>query len=271
MFSTALIVFREALEIAMILGIVLSATRELPGRAWWVAGGMLAGLSGAGIIAVFARSISDAADGMGQELFNAGVLFCAAALIGWTVVWMQGHARHMSAQLRAVGHKVVTGAMPRYSLSVIVGLAMLRECSEIVLFIYGMLVSGEPPASIVSGSVLGLLLGVGVGVLLYYGMMKMPARYALKFTSWLLILLVAGLSAQGANFLAAAGYFPDFSETMWDSSWLISEDGLLGRALHTLIGYSAHPTAIELIFYGATFALLVSMVKLATRPHKAAA
>lgn len=265
MFSTALIVFREALEIAMILGIVLSATRGLSGRAWWVAGGLCAGLLGSGLVAVFASRISDAADGMGQEIFNAGILFAAALLIGWTVVWMQGHARQMSAQLRKVGHDVVAGALPHYTLSVIVGLAMLRECSEIVLFVYGMVVSGEPVPGIITGSALGLTFGVMVGVMLYYGMLKLPARYALKVTSWILILLVAGLAAQGANFLSAAGYFPNFTSVMWDSSWLVSENGILGRVLHTLVGYSAHPTAIELIFYGATFALLVGLVRFASR------
>ncbi len=260
MLSTALIVFREVLEIAMILGIVLSATRGLSGRAWWVGGGLLAGLAGSGLVAVFANRISQAANGMGQELFNAGILFTAALLIGWTVVWMQGHARQMSAQLKKVGQDVVSGALPHYSLSIIVGLAMLRECSEIVLFIYGMAVSGEPAANIASGTAGGLVMGALTGVLLYYGMLKIPARHALKITSWILMLLVAGLAAQGANFLSAAGYFSSFRETMWDSSWLLSEKGIMGRILHTLVGYSAHPTAIQLIFYTGTFALLAALV-----------
>ncbi|MBY0407952.1 MAG: FTR1 family protein, partial [Rickettsiales bacterium] len=160
MFSTALIVFREALEIAMILGIVLSATRGLVGRGWWVLGGMGAGVAGAALVAVFAQSISEAADGMGQELFNAGILFAAAGLIGWTVVWMQQHAREMSAHLKQVGRDVAAGTLPSTSLSLIVGLAMLREASEIVLFVYGMLVSGEAAATVLSGAALGLFFGV---------------------------------------------------------------------------------------------------------------
>lgn len=261
MLSTGLIVFREVLEIAMILGIVLSATRGLAGRAWWVFGGLAAGLAGSGLVALFAREISAAANGMGQELFNAGILFTAALLIGWTVVWMQGHARQMSAHLKKVGQAVVSGALPQYSLSLIVGLAMLRECSEIVLFIYGMSVSGEAAANIVAGTLGGLLLGAVMGVLLYYGMLKIPARHALKVTSWILILLVAGLTAQGANFLSQAGYFASLHQTLWDSSWLLPENGIVGRILHTLVGYSAHPTEIQLIFYVGTFLLLATMVR----------
>jgi high-affinity iron transporter len=70
-------------------------------------------------------------------------------------------------------------------------------------------------------------------------------------------LLVAGLSSQGAGYLCAAGYFTDLSAPLWNSSWLLSEDSILGKTLHSLIGYSAHPSAIELVFYlGTLFGLL---------------
>jgi high-affinity iron transporter len=222
---------------------------------------MLAGAAGAGLVALFAQAISDAADGMGQELFNAGILFTAAGLIGWTVVWMQKHAREMAMQMKQVGQNVLAGEMPCISLSVIVGLACLREASEIVLFTYGMLVSGQAVATVLSGALLGLSIGTAAGVALYYGLLKIPARYALKVTSWMLMLLVAGLAAQGANFLVAAGYFAEWSDILWDSSWLLPEDGVVGQVLHTLVGYSAQPSAIQLVFYAATLGALVGLVR----------
>lgn len=260
MFSTGLVVFREALEIAMILGIVLSATRGLVGRGLWIGIGFGAGLIGACSVAVFAEVISDAAAGMGQELFNAGVLFLAALVIGWTAVWMQTHARHMASKLKHIGSSVSSGNMPHYTLAVVIGLAILREASEIVLFVYGMLLSGQSTVSIASGTAAGLLIGSLVGVLMYFGLMKVPARYALKITSWMLILLVAGLASQGAMFLSAAGYFGSLSSTVWDSSWLISDYSMTGRILHVLVGYSAQPTQIALAFYGVTLAGLFALV-----------
>jgi hypothetical protein len=68
------IVFREVLEAGLIIGIVLAATRGLPGRGRWVALGVLAGLAGAGVVALFAEAISNAFEGAGQELLNASVL-----------------------------------------------------------------------------------------------------------------------------------------------------------------------------------------------------
>jgi high-affinity iron transporter len=257
MLSTAIVIFREALEIAMILGIVLAATRGLAGRMRWILGGFAGGAAGAGLVALFADRISQALSGMGQEFFNAMILFTAALVIGWTVVWMRKHAREMTMHLRQVGQEVSEGKMPLYSLALIIGLAMLREGAEIVLFIYGMLLSGQDVASIVQGSVIGVALGVFSGVLLYYGLLKLSARYMLKVTSWMLILLVAGLMAQGAGFLTAAGYFSDFSAPLWDTSWLLSEQSIAGKALHSLIGYSSQPTQVELVFYLATLGALV--------------
>lgn len=257
---TAIVVFREALEIAMILGIVLVATHGLPRRAAWIAGGFAAGTGGAALVALFMQSISDAFSGMGQEVFNASVLFTAALLIGWTVVWMRSHAREMSARIRQVGQSVKEGTMPLYTLSLIIGIAMLREGAEIVLFLYSMAISGEPATALVRDTVAGLSLGAATGIMIYWGLLKIPARHALNITSWLLVLLVAGLTSQGAGFLSAAGYFPGFSQPLWDSSWLIADDSVAGQALHSIIGYSAQPTAIELTFYVATLAAIVALI-----------
>jgi high-affinity iron transporter len=241
MLSTAIIIFREILEIAMILGVVLAATRGLPGRATWIAGGFFSGLAGAALVAVFAKAISQAASGMGQEFFNAMILFTAAIVIGWTAVWVRTHAREMVAQFREMGKEVAAGKLPGLSLAIVIGLAILREGSEIVLFIYGMIVSGQTASSIVIGSIIGITLGTIVGFMLYFGLIKMSAKYMLKVTGWLLVLLVAGLSSQGAGYLSAAGYFDHLSTPLWNTSWLLSEDGIVGKSLHSLIGYSARP------------------------------
>ena len=268
MLSTAIIIFRETLEIAMILGVVLAATQELRHRTRWIVMGLLAGGCGAGLIALFAESISASLEGVGQEIFNAAVLFAAATMIGCTVLWMRGHARAMGKHLKDVGQEVTAGKMPLYSLALITGLAMLREGSEIVLFVYSMLLSGQNHFSIIFGCITGLLAGVIVGTLMYYGLLKIPARHALKVTSWLLILLVAGLAAQGANFLSAAGYFSHFTNVLWDSSAYLSEDGILGKTLHTLVGYSARPTSIQLIFYIGTLAALVATMSVIDHAHR---
>ncbi len=267
-YGIALIVYREALEISMILGVVLAATRGLAGRGKWIGLGFAGGIAGACAVAAFAGSISALAEGMGQEFFNAMILFTAALVIGWTALWMRSHAREMSCQIKQIGQDVSSGKLPGFSLSLVIGLALLREGSEIALFLYGEWIQQPNTSSILIGASEGLALGVVTGLMLYAGLIKMSSRYMLKFTGWLLVLLVAGLSAQAAEFLNAAGYFSSLSYQVWNSSWLLSDTSLMGKALHTLIGYSARPTAIALCFYVGTLTLLLSLIALTERKHK---
>src|SRR3546814_7424947 len=88
MMATAIFVFREVLEAALVIGIVLAATNGVVDRGRWVAGGIVAGLVGAALVAGFAESIAAAAAGMGQEVFNAVVLFAATSMLIWHTVWM---------------------------------------------------------------------------------------------------------------------------------------------------------------------------------------
>src|SRR5437870_7633183 len=80
--ATAIIVFREVLEAALIVGIVMAASRGIRGRGGWVGGGVAGGILGAVIVAACAGTIASAAAGMGQEVFNAAVLFAAVGMLG---------------------------------------------------------------------------------------------------------------------------------------------------------------------------------------------
>jgi FTR1 family protein len=268
MISTAIIIFREIIEIAMVLSIVFAATSGLRGRTVWILSGVSAGLLGAALVAIFTRTISASLSGLGQEFFNAIILFTAAIVIGWTVIWMRQHGRELAERFKHVGQEVAAGKLPMYSLALICGLTIVREGSEIVLFIYGMALSGQGPNSIFIGTVLGFGLGAGTGFLLYYGLLKIPMRYMLTVTSWLLVLLVAGLASQGAVYLSAAGYFSNLSSQVWDTSWLLSENTIFGKAMHALVGYSARPTEIQLVFYLGTLGLFAFLMATIERRNK---
>src|SRR6185369_13597600 len=104
--------------------------------------GVVAGLAGAAVVALFAEAISNAFEGSGQELLNAAVLGTAVIMLMWHNAWMARHGREMAADMRAVGHDVTTGARPMTALAVVVGLAVLREGAEVVLFLYGIVAAG---------------------------------------------------------------------------------------------------------------------------------
>src|SRR6185295_5117173 len=112
MLGALVIVFREVIEAGLIVGIVLAATRGVPGRGTWVTAGVLAGIAGAGIIALFAERISIAFEAAGQELLNASVLGAAVAMLMWHSAWMARHGREMAAEMAAVGKDVSSGERP---------------------------------------------------------------------------------------------------------------------------------------------------------------
>jgi high-affinity iron transporter len=262
MLATLLIVFREVLEAGLIVGIVLAATRGLPRRGFWVAAGIVGGIAGACIVAAFAGEIANLFAGTGQELFNAAVLLIAVIMLTWHNAWMAAHGRELAQEMRKVGADVVSGERPLTALAVVVGVAVLREGSEVVLFLYGIAASGENSgAGILAGGALGVMAGAVISALLYFGLLAIPLRYLFAVTSALIIFLAAGLASQAVAFLHQAGYFEAFAETVWDSSWLLSNDSLVGRVLHTFIGYTDRPSEAQLLAYISTVAIMIALMR----------
>jgi high-affinity iron transporter len=263
MLPTAIIVFREVLEAALIVGIVMAASRGAAGRGRWVSGGIAAGVLGACGVAVFAEVIAAAARGMGQELFDAAVLFAAVGMLGWHNVWMSRHGREMAVHATRLGGAVRCGVRPLWALSFAVALAVLREGSEVVLFLYGIALGGDGgPFAMGAGGLIGLVFGVASGTAIYFGLVSIPMRQLFTVTSWLVLLLAAGLASQGAAFLMQADLLPALGNT-WDTSFLLSDQSLLGKVLHTLIGYTAQPAGIQLVFYAATLLIIGGLMRLA--------
>lgn len=142
------------------------------------------------------------------------------------------------------------GKRPFYILIGVIALATFREGAEVVLFTYGMTASGAlTMGSVISGGLIGLVGGTIVGFMLYFGLLKTFKRHLFTVTSWMLIVLTAGMAAQGANFLIAAGMLPDLYPQVWDTSGIIPSDSVLGQTLGILIGYTPRPTGMELVFY----------------------
>ena len=260
MLGALIIVFREVIEAGLIVGIVLAATRGVFGRGRWVTTGVVGGVLGAAVVALFAGVISEAFEGAGQELFNASVLGIAVIMLMWHNAWMARHGREIAAEMRSVGTAVSEGARPLTALAIVVGLAVLREGSEVVLFLYGIMASGTSGMSLLVGGVLGVAAGGLFTALTYFGLLAIPTRYIFSVTSWLIALLAAGMAAQAAQFLNNGGLLLVLGRTMWDTSWLLSEGSIMGKLMHTLIGYTERPTELQLVVYiGTLFAMFLLM------------
>jgi high-affinity iron transporter len=271
MISALIIVFREVIEAGLIVGIVLAATAGVPHRGRAVALGVGAGILGACLVAAFAGELANLFQGSGQEFFNAAILLLAVAMLTWHNVWMASHGREMARELKAAGHQVKTGERTLTALGIVVGVAVLREGSEVVLFLYGIAAQGGTTAgAMVAGGTLGLGAGAAVSALMYFGLLTIPAGKLFQVTSGLITLLAAGMAAQAVIFLQNGGWLEFFTGTVWDTSWLIKEDSITGRLLHTLVGYSEAPNGAQLLAYGATIAMILVLMRLVHRQQQGA-
>lgn len=263
MIATLLIVFREAIEAGLIVGIVLAATEGVPRRGRWVAYGIGGGIIGAGLVAAGAGTLAEAFSGSGQELFNAGILGFAVFMLAWHNAWMAKHGRTMASELKTMGADVAAGNRTLAALAIVVGVAVLREGSEVVLFLYGIVVSAhEDWPAMAGGGAIGLMLGGGVTALMYFGLLRIPTRHLFSVTSGLITLLAAGMAAQAAAFLQQAGTIDLLAETVWDTSSLLADDSLPGRVLHTLIGYTDRPSALQLLAYLVTIGAIAGLTRI---------
>ena len=263
MLAALIIVFREVFEAGLIVGIVLAVTGSVPHRNRWIGGGVLAGALAACLVAAFTGALSQLFAGMGQELFNATILGIAVLMLTWHNVWMAHHGREMAGEMRAAGQAVTDGTKSLLALAVVVGVAVLREGSEVALFLYGVAASdGGSAASLAIGGIIGLALGAGVCLLTYFGLMRIPQRVLFATTTVLITLLAAGMAAQAVAFLERANWLNSLDTVVWDSAWLLSEASIAGRTMHTLVGYTDQPTQMQLLVYLAVLVATVMLMRL---------
>lgn len=268
MLGSAVIVFREVLEAALIISIVMGATRGVAARGRWVLGGIAAGIGGAIVAAAFAGAISNAVEGRGQELLNAGVLLAAVLMLAWHNIWMSSHGRQLAGEMRKVGHDVSVGVRPLSALAMVTFFAVLREGSETALFLYGLSASGAGGVSLLLGGMLGLAGGVVLGMVVYRGMLAIPLRHFFSVTGWLVLLLAAGLAANAAGFLNQAGLLPALMPQVWNTSAILNQSSWAGTLLHILVGYNDRPMGVQVLFYGATLIVIYTAMRLVGRQQR---
>lgn len=266
MLAVALIVFRESLEAALLIGILVAATRGLDGRGRWLAGGAVAGAVGAVAIALAVTQFPQLIDGANQEIFNASVLGAAVLMLAWHHVWMSQHAAELAADARQVASAVRSGERSFAAVGAVAAIAVLREGSETVLFLFGSITGGQlGTRDVIFGSAFGLLLGIALGVVVYAGLARIPLRQLFQWTGVLLVIVAAGMASQAAGFLIQADLIPSLASPLWDTSAFVADGSALGAALRALVGYQARPDGMQAAVFVVTLLAILTVARW-TRP-----
>jgi high-affinity iron transporter len=267
MYAAAIIVFRESLEAALIISVMMAATRGIAMRGRWVLGGIFAGLAGAAVVASGMQMIARQVDGMGQEFFNVTVLLTAVAMLAWHNIWMAAHGRELAKQMKDTARAVTDGRSERSVILLVIALAVMREGSETVLFLYGVATdSANGFWDTVAGGALGLSAGAVVAGFLYAGLLRIPVRWFFAATGVLVLLLAANMASQAARLLIQADVLPSLATPIWNTSDVLSQNTVIGTILHGLIGYDAQPAGMQVVVYlGVLIAIASSMLWVSRR------
>jgi high-affinity iron transporter len=268
MLNSAIIVFREFFEISLIISIVIFAVKDIKSYKKYVISGILVGII-TSILSAFAFfKLQSNFSEQSQEFFNIGILSLVILLIFYTVIWLQYHSKQHFEKIKNTSKQIIDGSKPLYAISIIIASSMIREGMEIVLFLAGIITSGTPVYEVGIGFIIGSMAGILSGLLMYYGLVKVPQRIIFTLTKWLLIFIAASMSSEIANMLQSANIINVFYEQLWNSEWLLSENSILGQILSTLIGYNSNPTILQFLFYAVTIILIFVVQKIIDKKQK---
>jgi high-affinity iron transporter len=249
MFTAALLAFREGLEAALIIGIVLGVLRRMDrgNRAWivWLGTGLAALISL--LVGGALHALGLAFEGRAEELFEGTAMLLAAGVLTWMIFWMARQGRALQTELeRDVRRTALSGGT--WALFSLAFVAVLREGIELALFLTAAAFTATAEATLIGG-VLGLILAVVAGWLLFTTSLRLDIRAFFRVTSVLLILFAAGLVAHGVHEFNEVGWIPSIVEHVWDVNPLLDEGSELGQLLKALLGYNGNPSLTEVIAY----------------------
>lgn len=263
MFNIAIVIFRECLEIALLLGIILASTRHIKNSRVYVITGALLGTVLASIFAFFVKFITNTYGKWGDEIFDSCVILLTAFIISWTVVWMQGYTQKIKKDLGELSEKITAGSASKLLIIAIVAATILREGVEILLLVYSIAKTGNISASgYIIALGIGSLSGFIVGIIIYLGLIKLTGKYIFRVCTILLTMVAAGLASEAAGLLTSTGVIETFTDTLWDTSWFVDSGSMSGKILHIITGYDSKPNGMQIIFYFGSVAFTLTMMKI---------
>ncbi|WP_238912931.1 FTR1 family iron permease [Achromobacter insolitus] len=260
------IVWRESVEAMLVVGILytwLRATPEGKRGLTYLWGGVAAGLALAVALALVLLGVSTWLSDEGQEWFQAIMSLAASALVVQMVVWMKKHGRTLKGELES-GARASVANDNWWGLFVLVAIAVAREGSETVVFLYGTVSAGEGGSDMLKLALAGIA-GFVVALLTFWllqlGGKLITWRRFFRVTEILLLLLAGALLVGGLDHLISLDVLPTIVDPVWDSSWLLSDSTGVGKVLADFAGYRALPALSSVLLWVAYWIVVWALLR----------
>ncbi len=247
--------FREALEAALIVGIMLGYLKktnqtEHNNRVYV---GIAAGVIASVFTAIAFNALSVRFTGAIEQIFEGSVMIIAAIVLTWMIFWMSKQKQIAQNIQKAVDKSLAGG------LTALAFIAVYREGFETVLFLNALAFSSK--ADPLLGALLGMFAAVLLGVVIYEIGIHLNLKIFFKTTSVLLILFAAGLVAHGIHEFQEAGVVTLFTDQAWDTRWLLDDKSMVGETAASLLGYNHNPSWLEVFSYAFYLTVMLYLIE----------
>jgi high-affinity iron transporter len=247
--TATLITFREGLEAALIVGIVIGYLIKIgQGNRIKVAwAGVAAAVVASFLVAFGIQAVGAELKAPGEQIFEGTTMFLAVAVLTWMIFWMRSQARFLKGTLEK---EVLTAATSGQTLALfgMAFVAVFREGVETALILSASAFVADQRGTLV-GAVLGLALAAGLGWFIYASTRRLNTRLFFNVTSVLLLFFAAGLLASGVHEFQEVNLLPATIPHVWDLNHILSETSPLGEIMKALFGYNGSPSLLEVISY----------------------
>lgn len=249
MIASLLIMLREGLEAALLVGIILGYLKRIDAEdhSKWVWGGV-----GLGVIASLASAylfqfVAGGFSGRTEEIFEGLIMLLAVGILTYMLIWMHNQSRELGQKME---RKIQTAIDQRklYGLVTLAFFSVFREGIEVVLFMSASLQRTDAQSALI-----GALIGLALAMLIGYGLFRTSRRLSLhsffRYTTLLLVFIAAGLFSYGIHELQEAGVVPILIEHLYDINGVLYDKGTIGGLLNAMFGYNGNPSLIETLSY----------------------
>ena len=262
MLSSFLLSFREGLEAALIIGVLLGVLKKLgqdkQQKVVWLGTGVA--IVSSILIAIIFKNIGASFEGRSEAIFEGIAMLIAAGILTWVIFLMQSQSQSFKEKFES-DVKSTVFKNNSFALFSLVFLSVFREGVELAIFLTAVAFISEN-AQVIIGAILGLTTVAAFALLLFKRLLKLNVGKFFQITSFVLIFFAAGLVAHGVHELNEAGIIPSIIEHVWDINHVVDEASISGEFLKTLVGYNGNPSLTEVISYFLYFIVIWVSIKL---------
>lgn len=254
MLNAFFVIYRESFEAILIVGILYAYIKDqLHNRQalkyMWA--GVVGGLVLSVLLGLAISFAQTEFQGMALDYFNNGIILVAIILMTHMCIWMKQHARTLKGELQQ-GVAQSVSKSEYWSVATLACLAVGREGSETVLFLYGMAtesIAKGDTQPLVTAILLGLLASMITWYIFNRGLKFFKQHVFFKMTTALLLLTASSLTVTLSHKLIELELLPALKENIWDTSWILDENSGLGGVLGSLTGYHSSPALTTVLIY----------------------